>query len=151
MLRKWWDGLAANVKDQAKALQAHITKIERDVDKLLERIVDVSEPRVIAKFEERIRDLEDEKIIAKERAAKSLRPASDFDDTLRTALTFLANPWNLWASKDFDGRRAVLKLMFAERLRYARNEGFRTANLTLPFKALGAFECGENNMAHRAG
>ncbi len=78
MLRKWWDGLAANVKDQAKALQAHITKIERDVDKLLERIVDVSEPRVIAKFEERIRDLEDEKIIAKERAAKSLRPASDF-------------------------------------------------------------------------
>src|SRR5690606_10286702 len=65
MLRKWWEGLSANSKDQAKALQAHIAKIERDVDKLLERIMDVSEPRVIAKFEERIRALEDEKIIAK--------------------------------------------------------------------------------------
>ena len=147
MLRKWWDSLSANSKDQAKALNTHVAQIERDVDKLLERILDVSEPRVIQKFEERIRDLEDEKIIAKERAAKSLRPASNFDDTLRTALTFLANPWNLWRSEDFDGRRAVLKLMFAERLRYTRNEGFRTANLTLPFKVLGALKTAENSMA----
>jgi site-specific DNA recombinase len=151
MLRKWWDGLLANGEDQKRALAAQLGKIERDVEKLLERILDVSEPRVLAAFEDRVRRLEDEKIVLRERMAKGSRPASNYDQTLRTALAFLANPWNLWRSGCFEERRTVLKLMFAERLRYARNEGFRTANLTLPFKVLGALKPGENKMARPKG
>jgi hypothetical protein len=41
----------------------------------------------------------------------------------------------------------VLELSFADRLRYSRNGGLRTANLTLPFKVLGAFGGCENKMA----
>jgi site-specific DNA recombinase len=147
MLRKWWESLSVHSKDQAKALAAQLAKIERDVDKVVERILDVSEPKVIAKFEERIRDLEQQKIATKERMAKTAQPASSFDDTLRTAMTFLANPWNLWSSGQYEQRRAVLKLMFANRLQYARKEGFRTANLALPFKVLGDLNTGFSEMA----
>ncbi|RFB99247.1 hypothetical protein B5K11_02060 [Rhizobium leguminosarum bv. trifolii] len=35
-----------------------------------------------------------------------------------------------------ENRRAVLKLSFADRLRYEPNEGFRTPDFRLPFKAL---------------
>ena len=151
MLRKWWDHLLANAGDRKKALAAQLAKVERDVDKVLERILDVSEPRVLAAFEERVRKLEDEKAVIRERMEKGSRPASSYEETVRTALDFLANPWNLWRSERFEERRTVLKLMFGERLRYARNEGFRTPNLTLPFKVLGALKGGENEMAHPRG
>jgi hypothetical protein len=36
----------------------------------------------------------------------------------------------------------VLKLAFAGKPAYVRNQGFRTANLALPFKALGRFSEG---------
>jgi hypothetical protein len=58
------------------------------------------------------------------------------DETLRTSLDFLANPCNLWASERLEHKKAVLKLAFADRLTYVRNEGFRTPNLALPFKVL---------------
>ncbi|MFG1388942.1 hypothetical protein [Xanthobacter versatilis] len=44
----------------------------------------------------------------------------------------------------------MLKLTFAGRLQYARNEGFRTADLSLPFKVLANILCGEKEMAHPA-
>ena len=86
-----------------------------------------------------------------ERIANCGRPLRDFDETLRTALDFLANPWNLWASERLEDKRAVLKLTFADRLAYVRNEGFRTANLALPFKALADLSGNESNMARPAG
>src|SRR5690606_37916628 len=55
---------------------------------------------------------------------------------LRTSLDFLANPWNLWASERLEHNKAVLKLAFADRLAHVRDEGFRTPDLTLPFKVL---------------
>ena len=70
---------------------------------------------------------------------------------LRTALAFLANPCHLWISERLEDRRAVLKLTFTERLRYKRNEGFRTANLSLPFRVSAGFLPGQNEMARPAG
>ena len=69
-------------------------------------------------------------------------PLKSFDETLRTALDFLGNPQKLWVSERLEDKRAVLKLAFADRLAYARNEGFRTANLALPFNVLGGFSSG---------
>ncbi len=117
----------------------------------LERILDASVPSVIEAYEERVRRLEEEKLAIRERMAQTKRPARDFDSTVRTALGFLASPWNLWRSDRLDDKRAVLKLAFANRLRYARNEGFRTADLALPFKMLTTISGDENKMAERKG
>jgi site-specific DNA recombinase len=147
MFKDLWDAKIATAHSNTKAMDGQIAKIEREVDKLLERIVDASVPSVIAAYEDKVRRLESEKMVLKERAAKGGRPASSFDSAVRTALDFLSSPWNLWCSERLEDRRTVIKLTFADRLRYHRNSGLRTANLSLPFKVLGAFESGENRMA----
>ncbi|APH70799.1 hypothetical protein [Aquibium oceanicum] len=86
-----------NAHSQVKAMGDHLAKIER-VDKLLERILDASVPSVIAAYEERGRRLESEKMVLKERMTKEARPASSFENALRTAIDFLSSPWNLWFS-----------------------------------------------------
>jgi hypothetical protein len=68
--------------------------------------------------------------------ANCSRPLRSFDETLRPSFDFLANPCNLWASERLEHKKAALKLAFADRLTYVRNEGFRTPDLALPFKVL---------------
>jgi hypothetical protein len=41
----------------------------------------------------------------------------------------------------------MLKLAFADRLTYIRNEGFRTPNLAIPFKVLADFRGAKSKMA----
>jgi hypothetical protein len=47
-------------------------------------------------------------------------------------------------------KKAVLKLAFADRLTYVRNEGLRTPNLALPFKVLADLKSSESKMARPA-
>jgi|GEM_PF-3561578 len=74
------------------------------------------------------------------------RPLQSFDDTFRTAMTFLANPQNLWASERIEYKRTVLKLAFSAKLPYCRKEGFRTARISLPFCLLEGLKGGKNEM-----
>ncbi len=87
----------------------------------------------------------------KEKIQNSGRPVRGFDEIFRTSMEFLASPCNLWNSERLEDKRAVLKLTFAEKLAYVRNEGFRTPETTLPFKVLGGISRGLNKMAEREG
>lgn len=62
-----------------------------------------------------------------------------FDETLRTAFDFLENPGKLRYSQHLEDRRAVLKLIFGQPLRYICEKGFLEPELVLPFRALGGF------------
>jgi hypothetical protein len=148
MFKDAWAEQGSEVEAQRTALKEQLEKVERQAANLLARIVEGNAPAsVIAMYENQIASFEQEKLVITDRLENAGRPRSSFDDTLRTALGFLANPWNLWRSGRLEDRHAVLKLAFADRLRYTRKEGFRTANLSLPFKVLGAFGLGENKMA----
>jgi hypothetical protein len=95
--------------------------------------------------------MEAEKIELAEKIGNYATPRRNFDDAFRTAFDFLLNPCRLWTSGQLENRRAVLKLSFADRLPYARKEGFRTANPSLPFKVLGGFRDCQGGMARRSG
>ena len=116
MFKELWARRASLAQAQKKALALELAKIDGQVKQLLERILDVSVPSVIAAYEQRVQRLEEERFALLEKIASSGRPASDFDGALRTALDFLANPWNLWRSERLEDRRAVLKLAFARPL-----------------------------------
>ncbi len=151
MFERLWNRKVEQAQVQAKALSAQMTKIEKQVAQLLDRILDASLPSVIAAYEDRIRKLEEERHVIRERIALADGPAGRFDETFRTAMDFLANPWKLWSSGRLEDRQTVLKLVFADRLRYARNEGFRTADLSLPFKVLTDFSGAEKRMVDATG
>ena len=53
-----------------------------------------------------------------ERIANCGRPLRDFDEALKTSLSFLASLCQVWHSERLEGKRAVLKLAFIGRLAY---------------------------------
>ena len=151
MFEDLWNHRLASGEARARSLKSEIAKVEKQVEQFLDRIADANVPSVVSAYENRIRKLEEQKLILGEKIASSGRPLRGFDETLRTALDFLASPWKLWVSDRLEDKRAVLKLAFAGRLEYVRNEGFRTLNLALPFKALGGFMGEEMQMARPEG
>ena len=64
---------------------------------------------------------------------------------------FLASPCKLWDSGRLEYRGAVLRLTFADRLTFTRNEGLRTAGLAVPFRLLAEISGAEKVMAERVG
>ena len=147
MFRDLWDHQLSHAKSHKKALEQQLTKIDRQVNQLLERIVNVSQPGVIAAYEEKIAGLERDKLLIRENMTNAVRPRTGFEGTLRTALAFLSNPWNLWSSGQLEDRKTVLKLTFAQRLRYARGQGFRTMDYSMPFRLLRDISGGKSGMA----
>ena len=93
-----------------------------------------------------LRDLWNEKL-----ASSTGAPRVSFGETYRTAFDFLANPWKRWRSECLEDRRAVLRLVFSDRLAYARNEGYRPAKSSIPFKMIGDFNMRRREMVEPGG
>ncbi len=149
MFEELWSRRAALAEAQKKALTVELAQKEKAIAQVLDRILETSLPSVIAAFEERVRKLETEKLLIEDQIANAGRPSMSFDDTLRTALDFLASPWKLWSEGKFEHRKMVLKLTFADRLRYNRIGGFRTANTSLPFRVLGGVSHAKKGLVGR--
>jgi DhnA family fructose-bisphosphate aldolase class Ia len=69
-----WDYRLGQAQAQAKAMGAQLIKVEQQVNRLLERILDASLPSVIMAYENRIRALEEEKLVIHERVANAGGP-----------------------------------------------------------------------------
>ncbi len=151
MFEDLWDHRLASLKSMNRSLEAEVVKIERKIGQLLDRIVDAQSSSVISAYEQRIAALEENRIEVKEKIVSCGRPVRGFDEMYRTAMDFLASPYKLWASDRLEDKRAVLKLTFADRLAYVRNEGYRTAKTTLPFKVLEHFCGGESRLVGPVG
>ena len=148
MFKELWNRRHENTASTMRALKDELVRIEKSIEGTIERLVETSVPAVQRALEKKVELLEAEKLLAEEKLAGSGRIEGSYESRLRTALGFLANPYSVWKKGEIEERRAVLKLTFADRLRYKRGEGFRTANLTLPFKVLADFATGEMGMAH---
>ncbi|MCU7829137.1 MAG: recombinase family protein [Candidatus Thiodiazotropha sp. (ex Myrtea sp. 'scaly one' KF741663)] len=151
MFKDLWNYRLEFQKTHNKSLALEISKTERKIEQLLDRIVNAESNAVISAYEKRIGQLQLEQQVMKEKISQCGRHVRGYDETFRTAMDFLANPHELWASGRMEDRHAVLKLTFADRLAYVRGEGFRTPKTTLPFKALAGFSRGENKMARPEG
>jgi hypothetical protein len=59
----------------------------------------------------------------RDRAVNHTQPKATLGQVLEHALGFVQNPWKLWQSGDLTVRKLVLRMVFAERLRYIRGIG----------------------------
>lgn len=151
MFRDLWDARLMSARTQGASLEKDIKLIERKIEQLLDRVVEATSDSVVRAYEKRIQDMEMQKALMREKIAKCGKPLKSFNETYRTAFDFLANPCRLWHSPHIEDRRAVLKLVFAEKLPYARGEGYRTAQIAMPFKMLGGTDVQKNRMVPLAG
>ena len=151
MLKDLWSQHGERLLEEKRSLKAQLRELDAQIETIVDRTLETSSATLIARYEERLRDLEQEKAALVEQSALPAKALDTFERTFRTAMGFLANPLKLWNSSRFEDKRAVLKLTFADQLAYKRNEGFRTANFSLPFKLLGGFSTLENKMVHPRG
>ncbi|MEO1399423.1 MAG: recombinase zinc beta ribbon domain-containing protein, partial [Pseudomonadota bacterium] len=138
MLNDLW---RAQLQNQAR-LRAQAAKqlkaIDRKIESAMARLLGTDSAVLVSAYEDQIKKLEIEKARAKELVSQHQPPKPGaLEQTYRTALSFLANPWILWENGDLHHKRLVLRLTFTRPLTYDRNRGYRTAETTLPFKALG--------------
>ena len=132
-----WHQRSAQAAEIFRAGQRQVEAIDKQVETLLSRILDASNPTVIRSYESKVSDLERQKLVLAEQTARQAEPQGRFEDQPEPALTFLAKPCKIWETGHITRRRTVLKLAFADRLKYARNEGPRTPEIALPFRASG--------------
>ncbi len=151
MFRDLWDRRTDEAKERRTALKLEKAEVEKKISQFLDRIVDADSPTVISAYERKIGELERDKLVLMENIAKCGTPARDYDEVFQTAMTFLANPWNLWETGALEDRRAMLKLVFAGNLIFARETGFQTPEISLPFKALEDVSSQKKVMAHPRG
>ncbi len=137
MFKDAWNSQLTQAKNLAAAARNEIAGLEKQIDGLLDRIVDASSPSVINAYEKRIAKLEREKLIAAERSQPHGKPLRPFEEMFELSMQFLSNPCDIWASEHLESKRTVLKLSFLDGLVYSRNEGFRTPQLTVPFALFG--------------
>lgn len=139
MFKHAWDMRLDQAKDAKEKIAKEIFVTDKQIEKLVDRIVDADNPTVIAAYEKRINKLERDKLVLAEKALKSTKPHRTFEEMFERAMTFLSNPCNLWASDNLADQRTALKLAFASKLAYHREDGFRTPQVSVPFEFLGGF------------
>ena len=146
MLKELWDNRSVTEKANKLEYKRNIIVLENQTQQFLDRVVNANNNSLITAYEKRIQELDSEKIIIAEKINKCGTTLGSFDEIYRTAFTFLENPHKLWTSKRLEDRRAVLKLVFVDTLSYSKDEGYRTAKTTLPFRVLGDVTMGKYDM-----
>ncbi len=151
LFKDLWEQRAKAMKDQGKSMKAELSQIERKIAQLMDRLVEADSESVIRAYEKRIGDLETDRMVMREKIEKCGKPLATYEDTFEHSMEFLANPWKIWENVQIEYCQTVLKLAFADQLAYDRENGFRTPEISLPFKALGDICSGNLEMAHPVG
>ncbi len=136
MVKDAWDMRLAQARERKAEWARQIKETEKQIEGLVDRLVETSSQSVVAACEGRIEKLERQKILLTEKAEKTLPAKGQRESCIELALQFLTSPWEIYKNGSYAARRSVLKLAFVEPVRYSRNEGYRTINSAFPFKML---------------
>ncbi len=151
MFKKAWDMQLSKAKRVQASLKRDLAALDQQIDEKLDQIVECSSLTVQRAFERKVEKLESDKLLIAEKLDQKPGPKRSFDQMFELAMSFLASPWNLWASERIEDKRTVLKLAFSERLAYNRKTGFRTPKTSMPFNMLGGNQMQLCEMADRGG
>ena len=150
MFKDLWDFQVLSNSERIKRLKAQIIKIDNDMSKLVDKLIETENALVVQKIEEKINQMGQNKLAIEQKCGNLGRPKRGYSEMFELALRFLSSPWNIWEKGSFIDRRNVLKLAFTGQVPYTRENGFSNPKISLPFKVLGGFESTKREMAHPA-
>ena len=117
-----WQQRGTRAKAIQASLQRTVSDLDAQLDKLLDQMGHAEGKFAMKAFERKAERLERERLITQDRLENSVVPAKAGTDNLELALAFLANPLKLWEKGNQPMRRAVLKMVFVDRLHYCRKK-----------------------------
>jgi len=112
MLFDAWEQRSNQADEIKVTLKRDIRALEKQVDGLLDRMVETTSTRAIQAFERKIDELERKKLLAKEKLAHAGAPRKTASEMLELSMRFLANPCKLWETGNIKLQRLVLRLTF---------------------------------------
>ena len=151
MFTDLWSLRLRGAEARKAKIAGELTAIESKTGQIMDRLLQTDSPALITAYENQVRKLEEQRIVLSEEFERGCGPVKPFDEMFRTACAFLASPWKLWASGVLDHRRTVLRLAFPGRVAFCRNEGFRTAEIAMPFRVLGQLAAPAVKLVEAAG
>lgn len=98
MFRKLWAHREQLQTFRQKHYEKERVKLDKQIDQLLNNIVEAQSPTVMRAFEKKIESLEKSKLILEEKIAQTGHPVRPFEKMYRTSMQYLAQPHKVWAS-----------------------------------------------------
>ncbi|WP_319828631.1 recombinase family protein [Thalassovita sp.] len=139
MLKDAWDQRG----DQAKQAKAEFRRQHKELDKqqdaLVERMVETSNPKVMAALESKIAKLEEDKLLLTDKLSQSTKPKSTLSEIIELLRDFLSSPWNIYENGSLLVKKTILKTAFKAPLAYDRQNGYRTPQVSVIFDFLADF------------
>ena len=151
MLRETYGARSRSGNERAKTLKSELATVQRKIAQVMDRLVESDDAGLVAAYEQQIRKLHAERIVLEERLAAPGKKLRSFDESYRTALSFVASPRKYWDSGHLAARRLVPNLLFGGTVPYKRNVGYRTGGIAHPFRALRLVHDGKYDLVHPAG
>ena len=139
MLKDAWDQRG----DQAKQAKAEIRRqhnaLDKQQDALVERMIETSNPKVMAALESKIAKLEEDKLLLTDKLSQNTKPKRTLGEIIELFKDFLSNPWNIYDNGSLEVRKAILKTAFKAPLAYDRQNGYRTPQVSVIFEFFADF------------
>ncbi len=133
MMRDAWDKRFAIVQGEKTALRNQLDDLNRQIESLLDRIVEANNASIVSAYEDKIEKLERDKILLKEKIGNSIPEKGRFEDCMELVLRLLSSHWKIYKNSDRAMRQTVLRLAFSEPLRYCSNGMCGAPELSFPF------------------
>ena len=131
-----WDQQQKNAQALAKNMRAEMLKLEKQIDGLVDRIVESTNERVVSAYEQRIEGLERQKLVLSEKLQNAGKPKRPFEEMFELTMNFLSSPCNIWKNGGLAQKQTVLKLCLTDRLQYSRENGLRTSKISNVFNIM---------------
>ena len=146
-----WEHNRATAAERRSALERRIRSLRKEEEKFLDRIVETDNQSVVAAYEKRIAKVQHEEAAVKEKLAQIDAEPADFDEMFKHTVDILSRPWEVWKKHDYEWKQAIIKVVFADKLRYSHESGLQTPETTFVFKVLRGEERAKNNLADGTG
>ena len=122
---------AKQSKKEVERCKKELDSKEADREKIIDRIVDTDDPDLRKSYETRLLKIRHEEKLLEEKLMTWDKPAADFEEMFEPAMQFLARPYEIWMNGDETWRRALLRVVFASKVKCCPEIGLRTAELSL--------------------
>ncbi|WP_083464304.1 recombinase family protein [Phaeobacter sp. 11ANDIMAR09] len=134
MLKDAWDQRGEQAKQAKAEIKRQHKELDKQQDALVERMVETSNPKVMAALENKIAKLEEDKILLTDKLSQNTKPKSTLGEIIELLRAYLANPWNIYENGTLEVRKTILKTAFASPLAYDRKNGYRTPQVSVIFE-----------------
>ncbi|WP_367648213.1 recombinase family protein [Ruegeria arenilitoris] len=146
MLRDAWELRRLKDRQSRRERKKRISQINSEIEKTTDRYVDTELEVVSSALERKLEKLHNEKAHEEHKLREFDLNSPDFSDAFEPAMRILSRPFDIWKKSTLEWRKAMLRMIFAAPAVYSHKQGFRTVNLTLPFRALEDLKASESGL-----